>query len=55
MSREDFEAEALMRAVREALEEVINRGKAISTDIMMVLENVEDPGDWPTSSPPIST
>ncbi len=40
----DFETEALMRSVREKLEEVINLGKAISTDIMMVLENVEEPG-----------
>ncbi|NTU60292.1 MAG: endopeptidase La, partial [Deltaproteobacteria bacterium] len=42
--REDFEAEALMRSVREKLEEIINMGKGISTEIMMILENVEDPG-----------
>ncbi len=41
---EDFEAEALMRSVREKLEEIINMGKGISTEIMMILENVEDPG-----------
>ncbi|MBI5016795.1 MAG: endopeptidase La [Deltaproteobacteria bacterium] len=42
--KEDFEAEALMRSVREKLEEIINMGKGISTEIMMILENVEDPG-----------
>ena len=42
--KEDYEAEALMRAVREKLEEIINMGKGISTEIMMILENVEDPG-----------
>ena len=42
--KEDYEAEALMRSVREKLEEIINMGKGISTEIMMILENVEDPG-----------
>ncbi len=41
---EDFEAEALMRSVRDKLEEIINMGKGVSTEIMMILENVEDPG-----------
>ncbi len=40
----DYEAEALMRSVREKLEEIVNMGKGISTEIMMILENVEDPG-----------
>lgn len=40
----DFEAEALMRSVREKLDEIINMGKGISTEIMMILENVEDAG-----------
>ncbi|MBI5442733.1 MAG: endopeptidase La [Deltaproteobacteria bacterium] len=40
----DYEAEALMRSVREKLEEIINMGKGISTEVMMILENVEDPG-----------
>lgn len=40
----DFESEAHMRSVREKLEQVIEMGKAISTDIMMVLESVDDPG-----------
>jgi ATP-dependent Lon protease len=42
--KEDFEAEALMRSVREKLEEIINMGKGISTEIMMILENVDDSG-----------
>ncbi len=41
---EDYEAEALIRSVREKLEEIINMGKGISTEIMMILENVDDPG-----------
>ncbi len=40
----DFESEALMRAVREKLDEIVNMGKGISTEIMMILENVEDAG-----------
>jgi ATP-dependent Lon protease len=43
-TKEDYEAEALMRSVREKLEEIINMGKGVSTEIMMILENVEDPG-----------
>ncbi|MHB8766867.1 MAG: endopeptidase La, partial [Deferrisomatales bacterium] len=42
--KEDYEAEALMRAVRAKLEEIINMGKGVSTEVMMILENVEDPG-----------
>ncbi len=42
--KSDFEAEALMRSVREKLDEIINMGKGISTEIMMILENVEDAG-----------
>ncbi len=41
---DDYEAEALIRAVREKLEEIVNMGKGISTEVMMILENVEDPG-----------
>jgi ATP-dependent Lon protease len=43
-TKEDYEAEALMRSVRERLEEIINMGKGISTEVMMILENVEDAG-----------
>lgn len=36
--------EALMRSVRENLEKVISLGKALSPDILMVLEDIQDPG-----------
>ncbi len=36
--------EALMRSVRENLEKVINTGKVLSPDILMVLEDIQDPG-----------
>ncbi len=48
---ENFEAqgnttavEALMRSVREQLEKVISLGKVLSPDILMVLEDIQDPG-----------
>ena len=33
-----------MRSVRENLEKVINVGKVLSPDILMVLEDIQDPG-----------
>ena len=36
--------EALMRSVRENLEKVISIGKVLSPDILMVLEDIQDPG-----------
>ncbi len=36
--------EALMRSARENLEKVINVGKVLSPDILMVLEDIQDPG-----------
>ncbi len=36
--------EALMRTVREQLEKVISLGKILSPDILMVLEDIQDPG-----------
>jgi ATP-dependent Lon protease len=36
--------EALMRSVRENLEKVISVGKVLSPDILMVLEDIKDPG-----------
>src|SRR5690606_8903985 len=36
--------EALMRSVRENLEKVISLGKVLSPDILMVLEDIQDPG-----------
>ncbi len=38
------ESEALMRNVRENLEKVISLGKVLSPDIMMVLDDITDPG-----------
>ncbi|HHL39312.1 MAG TPA: endopeptidase La [Deltaproteobacteria bacterium] len=38
------EVEALMRTVREQLEKLSSLGKMISPEIMMVLENIHDPG-----------
>lgn len=37
------EAEALMRTIREQVERVINLGKVLAPDIMMVLEDIQDP------------
>lgn len=39
-----LEAEALMRNVRENLEKVISLGKVLSPDILMVLDDITDPG-----------
>ncbi len=38
------EVEAMMRMVREQLEKVISLGKALSPDILMVLDDITDPG-----------
>lgn len=38
------EVEALMRTVREQLERVISLGKVLSPDILMVLDDITDPG-----------
>lgn len=37
-------ANALMRNIREQLEKVINQGKVLSPDILMILEDIKDPG-----------
>jgi ATP-dependent Lon protease len=39
-----LEAEALLRSVKEQLERLMALGKVILPDIMVVVENVEDPG-----------
>lgn len=45
MSKTDtVEAEALVRNVRENLEKVISLGKVLSPDILMVLDDITDPG-----------
>ncbi|MCY4523870.1 MAG: endopeptidase La [Halobacteriovoraceae bacterium] len=41
---QDITIKALMRNVREQLERVIASGKVLSPDIMMVLEDINDPG-----------
>jgi ATP-dependent Lon protease len=43
-SSTDSEAEALMRTVREQLERVITLGKVLSPDILMVLDDIIEPG-----------
>jgi ATP-dependent Lon protease len=44
MTQVDLTTEALMRTVREKLEKVISLGKVLSPDILMVLEDIQDPG-----------
>lgn len=39
-----LEVEALMRTVKEQLEKIINFGRIVVPDIMIILENIEDPG-----------
>jgi ATP-dependent Lon protease len=39
-----LEVEALMRTVKEQLEKIINFGRVVVPDIMVILENIEDPG-----------
>ncbi len=39
-----LEVEALMRTVKEQLEKIINFGRVVVPDIMIILENIEDPG-----------
>ncbi|MFK7872291.1 MAG: endopeptidase La [Oligoflexales bacterium] len=38
------EVEAMIRAVRENLEKVVSLGKVLSPDILMILEDVKEPG-----------
>ncbi len=39
-----LEAEALMRNVKEQLEKMITLGKMLLPDIMVIVENIDDPG-----------
>nr|WP_281249653.1 endopeptidase La [Geothermobacter hydrogeniphilus] len=39
-----LEVEALMRTVRDQLAQLVNLGKALQPEVMVALENVEDPG-----------
>lgn len=44
MVNSSSESEALIRVVRENLEKVVSLGKVLSPDILMILEDVTDPG-----------
>jgi ATP-dependent Lon protease len=44
MANASSEIEALVRVVRESLEKVVSLGKVLSPDILMILEDVSDPG-----------
>ncbi len=39
-----LEIEALMRAVKEQLEKIVSYGKILSPDLVVILDNIEDPG-----------
>ena len=44
ISKIDVASKALMKTIREQLEKIINLGKILSPDILMVLEDIKDPG-----------
>ena len=44
LANSSSEVEALVRAVRENLEKVVSLGKVLSPDILMILEDVTEPG-----------
>ena len=44
LQTEDVPITALMRNIREQLEKVITLGKTLSPDILIVLEDIQDPG-----------
>ncbi len=39
-----LEAEAVMRSVKEQIERIVSLGKILMPDVMVVIENLEDPG-----------
>ncbi len=39
-----IENEALIRSVKEQMDKVVNLGKTVLPDVMVVIENIEDPG-----------
>ncbi len=39
-----LEAEAVMRSVKEQIERIVSLGKVLMPDVMVVIENLEDPG-----------
>ena len=44
LSHDNPDIEAMLRAVRANLEKVVSLGKVLSPDILMILEDVKDPG-----------
>ncbi len=44
LSTPSLEAEAVMRSVKEQIERVVSLGKVLMPDVMVVIENLEDPG-----------
>jgi len=44
VSEADIETEALMRAVKDKLEKVITLGKPLSPDILLVVDEIKEPG-----------
>lgn len=44
ISKITLEVEALMRNVKEQLEKMVTLGKVLLPDIMVIIENIEDPG-----------
>ncbi len=44
LAQANLETEALMRNVKEQIEKLVSFGKVILPDIMVVIENVDDPG-----------
>ncbi|OFZ25082.1 MAG: endopeptidase La [Bdellovibrionales bacterium RIFOXYB1_FULL_37_110] len=42
--RDPLPVNALMRTIREQLEKIITHGKVLSSDILMVLDDIQDPG-----------
>ncbi len=44
LSSPSLEAEAVMRTVKEQLERIVSLGKILMPDVMVVIENLEDPG-----------
>ncbi len=39
-----LEAEAVMRSIKEQIERIVSLGKVLMPDVMVVIENLEDPG-----------
>ena len=44
LSLPSLEAEAVMRSVKEQIERIVSLGKVLMPDVMVVIENLEDPG-----------